>query len=436
MCPPRCRGFRGLMTHPGGAACRAPRLAGGAVSRHSPLAASRLRGTRWAVSCGVCLVVIAGWCGTALAQATAGAKLKVPDETSWPSFRKTLNLTGVAGTTLPAKLELLWQVELGDQIVATAAIVGDHVYAPCLSGEIVCLDRRTGERVWTYKSVERPEPNTFAPGFKSSPTVTAEAVFAGDEDGVMHAIDRRSGEQKWKFATGGEIYSSAAVVDGRVIFGSYDNHLYCLDEQQGTLKWKFATEGYVHCAPAVAEGHTFIAGCDEHLRVINIETGTQAADIPLETYLIASPAVVGSLLYVGTYASEVVAVDWKSRKIEWRYQAGGGDFPFHSSAAVTDKVVVVGGRDKQVHAIDRQTGKKLWTFSTRAKVDSSPAVVGQRVFIGSNDGNLYELQLADGKELWKFNAGKPISAGPAVGEGVLVIGSESRDGKLYCFGKK
>lgn len=372
----------------------------------------------------------------ALVSTLTATEAKAPDERSWPSFRKNWNLTGVAGSELPAKLELLWQVELGDQIVATSAIVGDHVYAPCLSGEIVCLNRRTGERVWTYKSVARVEPNTFAPGFKSCPTVTAETVFAGDEDGVMHAIDRRSGERRWTFATGGEIYSAAAVVEGRVIFGSYDNHLYCLDEKQGTLKWKFATEGYVHCAPAISEGHTFIAGCDEHLRVIHLETGEQTADIPLETYLIASPAVVGPLLYVGTYASEVVAVDWKAKKIVWRYQAGGGDFPFHSSAAVTDKVVVVGGRDKQVHAIDRHTGKKLWTFATRAKVDSSPAVVGQRVFVGSHDGNLYELNLADGKELWRFQAGKPISAGPAIGEGVLVIGSESRDGKLYCFGKK
>jgi outer membrane protein assembly factor BamB len=103
---------------------------------------------------------------------------------------------------------------------------------------------------------------------------------------------------------------------------------------------------------------------------------------------------------------------------------------------VTDQLVVVGGRDKIVHAINRQTGRKAWTFSTRARVDSSPVVVGDRVFIGSNDGNIYGLGLADGKERWKFNAGKPVSAGPAVGEGVLVVGSESRDGKVYCFGKK
>jgi outer membrane protein assembly factor BamB len=363
-------------------------------------------------------------------------ELKAPDDSSWPSFRATPNLTGAVTSSLPAKLELLWQVELGEQIVASAAIVGDHVYVPCLSGEIVCLERRTGNRLWTYKSVEKVEKNTFAPGFKSSPLVTADSVYAGDEDGVFHAIDRRTGQGRWKVTTGGEIFSSAASANGRILFGSYDNSLYCLDESNGEVKWKFPTDGYVHCAPAISDGHTFIAGCDEHLRVINIESGQQAADIPLQTYLIASPAVIGNMLYVGTYSSEVVAVDWKDKKTVWRYQAGDGEFPFHSSAALTDKAVVVGGRDKLVHAINRATGKKLWTFPTRAKVDSSPAIVGNRVFIGSNDGNLYELTLADGKEVWKFNAGKPISAGPAIGSDVLVVGSESRDGKVYCFGKK
>ncbi|MDZ4684563.1 MAG: PQQ-binding-like beta-propeller repeat protein, partial [Planctomycetaceae bacterium] len=95
-----------------------------------------------------------------------------------------------------------------------------------------------------------------------------------------------------------------------------------------------------------------------------------------------------------------------------------------------------GSRDKAVHAVHRDTGKPAWTFATRGKVDSSPAIVGDRVFVGSHDGNLYELGLADGKERWKHNAGKPLSSGPAIGEGVLVIGSESRDGKVYCFGKK
>ena len=367
--------------------------------------------------------------------AGVAAESKPLSPLSWSSFRHDLAQTGVATSSLPEKLELLWEVTLGEQFVATAAIVGEHVYVPCLSGELFCLKRQTGEKIWTYKTVEKVEKNSFAPGFKSSPTVTADAIYLGDEEGVFHGIDRATGKGRWKYTTGGEIYSSAAVVEGRILFGSYDNSLYCLDEA-GKFQWKFETQGYVHCAPAVVEGIAFIAGCDEHMRGIDIKTGEQKIELPLETYLIASPAIVGNILYVGTYGSEVLAVDWKKKEVAWRYASGNGEFPFHSSAAVTDKLVVVGGRDKLVHAIDRTTGKKVWTFATRAKVDSSPVVVGDRVFIGSNDGNLYELNLADGKERWKHNAGKPISAAPAVGEGVLVIGSESRDGKVFCFGKK
>lgn len=352
---------------------------------------------------------------------------------SWPSFRHDLAQTGIATSALPEKLEKLWEISLGNQILATSAIVGDFVYVPCLSGELVCVERASGKIVWKYQTVEQVAANSFAPGFKSSPTVTDDTIYLGDEDGVFHAIERSTGKGRWKFPTGGEIYSSAAVTEGRILFGSYDNNLYCLN-LDGTQAWKFATQGYVHCAPAVMHGATFIAGCDEHLRTIDIKTGEQLNELALGTYLIASPAVIEQHLYVGTFQGEVVAVNWKAGEIVWTCQAGDGEF--RSSAAVTNELVVVGSRDKHVHAIERATGKKVWSFPTRQKVESSPVIVGERVFVGSNDGNLYELGLQDGKERWKFNAGSALSGSPAVGEGVLVIGSESRDGKVYCFGSR
>ncbi len=364
-----------------------------------------------------------------------------PDRTDWPSFRQNVKLTGIASADLPEQLELLWVTPVGDQVLATCAIVGERIYVPCLSGELVCLDRRTGEKLWGYKTVEEVDPNSFAPGFKSSPTVVNGAVYLGDEDGIFHAVDAKTGRGLWKFATGDgefrkEIISSAAVADGRVLFGSYDQFLYCLNAENGELLWKFETQGPVHCSPAIVEGRTFISGCDEHLRMIDIHSKEQLGDLPLETVLIASPAVWGDTLYVGTFSSDVVAVDWKTMKEVWRKHTSDTDERIQSSAAVTERLVIVGGWDKVVKALDRQTGKLVWTFPTRGKIDSSPALVGQRLFVGSNDGNLYELNLADGKERWKYNTGKPISAGPAIGEGVLVVGSESRDGRVYCFGKK
>lgn len=356
--------------------------------------------------------------------------------TSWRSFRHDHGLTGVATSSLPADLELQWQVALGDQVLATAAIVGAHVYVPCLSGELVCLDRKTGTRVWAYRTLEVVPKNSFAPGFKSSPTVTDDAIYLGDEEGLFHAVDRASGKGRWKFATRGEIFSAAAVLDDRVIFGSYDGRLYCLHTRDGTLAWQLETRGRIHCAPAIQGQVAFIAGCDQSLRAIDISSGRQIFEMPLESPLIASPALKGDHLYVGTAAGSVIAVDWKKQNVDWRYANELNEQPFQSSASITERLVVIGGRDRLVHAIHRSNGAVAWTFPTRGKVDGSPAVVDDRVFIGSGDGNLYALSLADGRELWKFNLGKPVSSGPAIGEQVLVICSDSRDGKVWCFGEK
>ena len=94
----------------------------------------------------------------------------------------------------------------------------------------------------------------------------------------------------------------------------------------------------------------------------------------------------------------MLAVDLKAKKVAWTYKHPERNFPFYSSPTLAGDRVIVGGRDKMVHALDRKTGKSLWTFATGARVDSSPVVVGGRAYIGSNDGKLYVLDVAVGQE--------------------------------------
>ena len=353
----------------------------------------------------------------------------------WVSFRNGNSLHGVASSDLPRDLKELWSYETKDGIPGTPAISQGRVYCGALDGFVVCLDLKTGKELWKYRSIDDPDPKKFAPGFKAAPLVTEDAVCIGDEDGVFHCIDRKAGKSRWRFETFGEIVSSASRIDDRLIFGSYDNSLYCLDLTTGKKIWSFETEGYVNCSPAIINGFTFVTGCDEQLRVVDVQTGKQIKQMPLNTYLIASPAIMGDILYVGTYASEVIAVNWKTLKVEWRYKSVVGDFPYHSSAALTSDYVIVGGRDKRLHCIDRQTGKEVWTFATRGKVDSSPVLVKDRLYVGSDDGHVYGIELKTGKEFWKSKIGRKVPGSAAVGENRLVIGSAERGGKIYCFGE-
>ncbi len=359
------------------------------------------------------------------------ADAAAPTATSWASFRATPDQRGVAGSKLAEIPTLRWEFPSADGWVAGVAIVGEHVYAPALSGNLHCLKLKTGEEVWNYRSIDDPDPKKFAPGFKAAPLVTPTTVYVGDEDGVLHAIDRITGRKQWVFATGGEIAGCVAQFEDKFLLASHDSFLYCLNGD-GTEAWKFQTNDRINCSPGITENYTFLAGCDEHLRVIDLKTGKEFRDMPLNSFLIASPAVVGDLLYVGTHTGEIVCVDWRKGESLWRY-AGPRKMPFHASAAVTDDLVIVGGHDKHIHAVDRATGNAKWTFPTQARIDCSGAVVDRRMFVGSGDGNLYAISLDSGLEVWKYNAGRGISAGIAIGEGCLVVGEDEQNGRLLCF---
>ncbi|MBM3774266.1 MAG: hypothetical protein FJW37_03800 [Acidobacteria bacterium] len=343
----------------------------------------------------------------------------------WPQFRGNLQLTGLAASAVPENLRVLWTYQAGDPVESSAAIVDGVVYAASQAGELLAIDLATGALRWKYKTGE--------PVGESSPAVREGVVYAGDLGGALHAVSARDGRPLWTFKTSSEIKSSPVALAGRVLIGSYDTHLYCLSAKQGNLLWKAGTGNYVHATPAVSDsGLAYVAGCDEILRAIRISDGEEIFQISAGSYTAASPALAAGWLFYGTFGNEVVAVNLAARKIAWKYEHAERRFPFYSSAAVSGDRLVLGGRDKMLHCLNTRTGKPLWTFPTRARVDSSPAIAGRRVYAGSNDGRFYVLDLDTGAKLWEYQAGSPLSASPAISRGRIVIGAQ--DGAIYCFG--
>jgi outer membrane protein assembly factor BamB len=129
-----------------------------------------------------------------------------------------------------------------------------------------------------------------------------------------------------------------------------------------------------------------------------------------------------------------MALDLQSKKLLWEYTPKDRQFPFYASAAIADGKVVPGGRDTMVHALEAKTGKPLWTFTTRARVESPPAIAGGRVFVGSNDGRVYGLDLASGKKVWEYEAASLVTSSPAVAKGKVVVATA--DGQVICFGSR
>jgi outer membrane protein assembly factor BamB len=340
----------------------------------------------------------------------------------WPLFRGSAEQTGVSTTQLPAKLQTLWTFKAGDAFETAVAVSGGVVYAGSMDEHLYAIDLSKGTQKWKYKGGP----------FKAPPAVRDGFVHVGDLDGNFHCVDAAKGTRKWTFETGAEIGGANFFRDD-ILFTSHDENLYCVSKD-GKQRWKFKTDGPIYGSPAVAEGKTFLVGCDSHMHVIDVANGKEIRSVELGGQTGASASVLGNMLYIGTMRNEVKAIDWKKGAVAWTYRPGRNGQAFFSSPAATNKYIVIGCRDRRVHAIDRLKGTNVWSFPTGDKVDSSPVVAGHKVVVGSLDGKLYVLDLDSGKLLQKVTLDGPISASPVVLDGKVLIGTQKAT--LYCLGVK
>lgn len=348
---------------------------------------------------------------------------------AWPMFRGDPGLHGVAGGGLPDALELRWIFKAGNPVKSSAALADGRIFVGCDDGKLYALAADTGKQLWTFKTGESVE---------SPPLVLDGVVYVGSNDGNLYALDAEKGTLKWKYKTDGKIvgganwFRSAGASAPRIVVGSYDNKVHCVDATTGGSVWTFETSNYVNGTPAVADGKIVFGGCDGLLHAINADTGKELGAVEAGAYIPGSPAVDAGRAYAAHYGGEVLCVDLASSKVVWRVKQR--ESPFFSSPAVTDKLVIIGGRDKRLHCLDRATGETRWKFATEGDVDSSPVVCGDKVVFGSNDGKLRMVRLDTGKPVWSYEIGKDLTASPAIAAGLVVIGSE--DGNVYAFGAK
>jgi outer membrane protein assembly factor BamB len=127
----------------------------------------------------------------------------------------------------------------------------------------------------------------------------------------------------------------------------------------------------------------------------------------------------------------VVAWDAQTGKERWRYKTA----PVESSPLLHGNRLYVGSWDHGVHAINAKTGKRIWRFQANNEVNTSAAWWRGRIIIADDSGTLYALSAKTGKLLWSSGAGTEFwYATPTVAYGRVYIGNT--DGTMYVFGAR
>ena len=350
-------------------------------------------------------------------------------EAYWPVFRGNTDLTGVSASPLPEKPELLWSFETGNDIKSTPVIADNRLFLTSTDGFVYALNTNDGSLLWKFDTKDDIE---------ASPLYLDNKIFVGNLSGLFYTLDAETGQMIWQFEAQDQIYGSAnwlPVNDEqyRILVGSYDNKMYCFDAATGENEWTFETDNYINGAPATDGKKIIFGGCDEQLYILFGTDGKLRGQVNAGSYIAGSAALKDDVAYLGHYGSQVLAIDLSEQKIVWQYSPENAQ-PFFSSPAVNDEFLVIGGRDKKIHCLDRQTGEPVWTFTTLDDVDASPVIARDRVIAASLDGRLYILDLQSGEQLWSFEIGADLTGSPAVTGGMIFIGSE--DGILYAFGER
>lgn len=354
----------------------------------------------------------------------AAPKAGPPD---WDNPRGGNALQGRVAGNIFRNPEIEWELELDGPVVGDAAIANGTVYVGTVMGTFYAVDFKTGKKKWDFVTEDTIETPV---------TVHKGKVFFGSHDRFFYCLDE-AGKLVWKIETadktvgGGVIVRSPDDKEDWIIINGYDGVCRALRiDDKGSEAWIYETADQINGTPAIVDNkYVVLGGCDAVIHTIALGTGEGVNEVLVDAEIIGTIATSGTMVYSANYANQLVAADALAKQPLWIYS--DKEFGFYAAPALNDDHIFIGSRDKHMHAINRQTGKRTWRVKTGSRVDGAALVFDNAVVFGSGDGRVYALNPADGENVWTLDLGEGISADPAYAHGRLVLGGN--DSNLFCI---
>jgi outer membrane protein assembly factor BamB len=297
--------------------------------------------------------------------------------TAAPEVRATVNVSVVSGSDL----------ELSHYFAAA----GGMIYIAG-QNELLAIDSSRGTIQWRVTTNWRPS--------SLPPLLDGDALYLvawGDPPGArLFAFNRLTGQlyRQTPLPETGELLA-AFILDGAIYLGDDHGRLTAVDAATGRIRWSVET-GDAISTLFDADGALYAATRNGQLYTLNRDTGTVE-------HLVQSPVKWNSwLVSLGT----LFTAAWKP------------------ALAVAQNVAYIGGEDRQLYAVDVQTGENRWVVPIETGVSATPAIADGSVYVGSYAGYLYALDAATGQERWRFPVGDWVNT-PVVADGVVYVSGEN-----------
>jgi outer membrane protein assembly factor BamB len=286
-------------------------------------------------------------------------------------------------------------------IYGSPAADGNLVYVGGYNGKIYEFDSST------HLSKDRYPNDKNGGPIIGGPLVAAGKVYIGSSDGMVYGLDAVSFDKVWDFATGDKIWSTPAIDGDTLYIGSFDKKLYALNASDGSKKWEFRTEGAIISTPLVYDNTVYIGSFDRHLYAVNSANGELIWQFPAadedgnkpESWFWAKPVAYNNVIYAGCLDHKVYALDAQTGEKINEFDLGS---PIASSPVLVDGKVIIATEKGEIYAIDTINNQKSELKNLVEKVYAPLCTSDGVVYIYSQEQNLHALNAESGAKLWSL----------------------------------
>ncbi len=248
----------------------------------------------------------------------------------------------------------------------------------------------------------------------------------------VYAVDVNSGTEKWRYPAKANakitFYANPVLTpDEQLLVPSYDKNLYSLDPATGTEKYIYTgSTNRLIGSPLIIQNTIYQPSSDNHVYSWDLTTHKPGKTFATGGPLWAQPTTIPNCgcVIVPSMDHKVYSFDITSGNLLWQTDDLGGSV-VGTPAVSADGVLYVGTFGSEMIALDGSNGKVKWRFSTQDWVWSGPALENNVLYFGDLAGYFYAVNTADGTQAWRIQPQNSIVATPVVQGDKIYFTTES-----------
>jgi len=254
----------------------------------------------------------------------------------------------------------LFRIKTGGDVSGSAAPAGGLVYFGSADGFVYAADPARGTLRWKFKADNK---------ILAEPAVAGKVYFA-TLGGTLYALEPATGKEKWSARGLGPVWTTPCVSEKRVWVAARDGRLRSFDAASGRPLGAYDA-GAPLSAPPLALGDAIYVATDKgEVRALDAATlrdrWTYAAAAGVSGF-----AADGTALFAADWDGQVVSLGLNDGRRRWAFDAGSA---VEGCPAIAAGLVYVGTAAGKLYALDAFSGAVRWETDLGAPISSTPTV--------------------------------------------------------------